>query len=134
MKTLKLFLVIVLIVMLTRCGSTLVNSKIKNNERPVALVNDSLEYEITIVDVGFNSYLKTIARPRGFHSLKYLEMKNRFLVPIWNQRVANPSQFNPVVYENRIEYDFFTQYGYEVNYLLFQYFQFIQYKYRILLR
>ncbi|HAO14061.1 MAG TPA: hypothetical protein DDE71_00620, partial [Tenacibaculum sp.] len=72
MKTLKLFLVIVLIVMLTRCGSTLVNSKIKNNERPVALVNDSLEYEITIVDVGFNSYLKTIARPRGFHSLKYL--------------------------------------------------------------
>ncbi|SED08046.1 hypothetical protein SAMN04489761_4208 [Tenacibaculum sp. MAR_2009_124] len=126
--------VIVAIVIIISCSSIPSESSTKEKEKPVVIENDSLEYEIIIIDPGFNNHLYSIARPRGYHSLKYLEIRNRFLVPIWNQRVNNPSQFNPNIYENRINYDPYVEYGYEVNYLLFQYFQFAQRKYRMTLR
>jgi len=126
--------VVCVITIIISCSSIPSQTNSGKKEEPVVIANDSLEYEIIIIDPGFNNYLYSIARPRGYHSLKYLEIKNRFLVPIWNQRVNNPSLFNPNIYENRINYDPYVEYGYEVNYLLFQYFQFAQRKYRMTLR
>jgi hypothetical protein len=42
------------------------SSKIENKppkEEPVVIANDSLEYEIIIIDIGFNQFLNTIAQP-----------------------------------------------------------------------
>ena len=121
-------------VVVISCSSIPLKSNIDKEESPVVIANDSLAYEIIIIDPGFNVYLSSTARQRGYHSLKFLELKNRFYVSIWNQRVNNPSQFNPNIYENIIHYNSFINYGYEVNYLLFNYFEFAQRKYRMTLR
>ncbi|MFL0094137.1 DUF6146 family protein [Tenacibaculum maritimum] len=60
--------------------------------------------------------------------------KNLFYVSTWNYRVTNINQFNPNIYENIIDYDPNINYGYEVNYKLFNYFEFAQQKYRMQLK
>ena len=44
----------------------------------VRIVNDSLEYEVTIIDPGFNSWLVSSAQPRQFYTQNYMEVRNRF--------------------------------------------------------
>ncbi|WNW00736.1 DUF6146 family protein [Tenacibaculum sp. HL-MS23] len=135
MKTLKYFsTVIILIISFYACGSSSIKNKTTVKEAPVVIKNDSLEYEITIIDIGFTTYLNTIARPPGFHSQFYLENKNRLYVSVWNSRVNNPINFNTNIYENIIDYNQNVNYGYDVNYKLFNYFEFAQRKYRMTLR
>ncbi|NJW53324.1 DUF6146 family protein [Salinimicrobium oceani] len=95
----------------------------------VRISNDSLEYEILIIDPGFSYFLNAVARPEGYHSLSYLESKNRFLVNDYNQRVRMPQQYDPQIYEMEINYDPNIDYGYEVNYKLYNYFVFLSRKY-----
>ena len=116
------------------CGSPSSAIKKTPKEQPVVIANDSLEYEIIILDIGFNNYLNSIAQPVGFYTQTYLENKNQFYVLAWNNRVNNPAQFDPHIYENIINYDPNINYGYKVNYKLFNYFEFAQRKYRMTLR
>ncbi|CAL66440.1 DUF6146 family protein [Christiangramia forsetii] len=90
----------------------------------VRIANDSLEYEIIIIEPGFNLFINSYAKPRGYHSQSYLENKNQFLVSEYNQRVGQPLTYNPDLYINHINYDRNIDYGYEVNYLLYNYFVF----------
>jgi len=99
-------------------------------EDPVRIANDSLEYEIIIIDLGFNSYLAT-AKPMNFYTQSTLEAKNRVYVAEWNIRVADPLRYNSSIYENIIDYQPNIDYGMEVNYKLYQYFQFAQKKYKM---
>jgi len=78
--------------------------------------------------------LRTIAQPVGFYTQAYLENRNQFYVAEWNRRVNNPAMFAPNIYENIINYDDHVDYGYDVNYKLFNYFEFAQRKYRMTLR
>ena len=103
----------------------------ETKEEPVRIANDSLEYEIIIIDIGFNAYLNTIARPMGYHSQTYLETRNLIYVTEWNNRARNPTRFNANIYENVIDYQPNIDYGLEVNYKLFSYFQFAQRKYKM---
>lgn len=112
------------------CGSSPIKKEIEK-EAPVVIANDSLEYEIIIIDPGFTAFLNSIAQPVGFYSQKYLETRNRVWVISWNQRVQNPMRFNPNIYENQINYQSNIDYGYEVNYKLFNYFLFAQRKYNM---
>lgn len=133
MKLLKYISVIgVVSLIFWSCGTNNL-TKETNKEEPVVIANDSLEYEIIIIDPGFNAFINSIAQPRGFYSQQYLEARNRMWVINWNQRVQNPNQFNPNIYENIIDYDQNIDYGYEVNYLLFNYFLFAQRKYNMTL-
>jgi len=88
----------------------------------VRIANDSLEYEIIIIEPGFNLFINSYARPRGYHSQAYLENKNQFLVSEYNQRVSQPTAYDPNLYINQINYNSNVDYGYEVNYLLYNYF------------
>ena len=99
-------------------------------EEPVRIANDSLEYEIIIIDIGFNSYLAT-AKPMNFYSQSTLEAKNRVYVTEWNIRASNPLRYNSNIYENVVDYQPNIDYGMEVNYKLYQYFQFAQKKYKM---
>ena len=113
------------------CSSYPVKNSEKSKEKPVIISNDSLEYEIIILDVGFTLYLNTVAKPENYYSLNYLENKNNIYVTNWNLRALNPSKFNSSIYENSIDYSPQIRYGLEVNYKLFNYFQFAQQKYKI---
>lgn len=131
MNTLKnLFVASFLLSLLLWACSPKLSNKTKKEE-PVKIANDSLEYEIIIIDIGFNSYLNSIAKPRGYYSQTYLELKNRNYVITWNYRARNIPRFNENIYQNVIDYDPTIDYGYEVNYLLFNYFEFAQRKYRM---
>ena len=66
----------------------------------VRIANDSLEYEIIIIDPGYSYFLNTIARPEGYYSQSYPENKNQFLVTDYNQRVRQPFRYNPNIYEH----------------------------------
>ena len=132
MKTLQHILALSIIgIMLWSCGPSPIKNTSNTNEEPVVIANDSLEYEIIIIDPGFTTYLNSIAKPEGYYSQTYLENKNRLYVINWNYRAQNPLQFNPNIYENVIDYSPHIDYGYEVNYKLFNYFEFAQRKYKM---
>ena len=94
----------------------------------ITIKNDSLDYEIKILEVGFWGWLQT-QRPRGFYSQSYLENWNWRYVTTYNIRATNPSRYGPNLYPRRIDYDPHIDYGYEVNYLLYHYFKFFEQKY-----
>lgn len=92
----------------------------------IRIANDSLEYEVIIIDPGFNSWLASNARPRGFYSESYLESRNQIYVTEWNIRASQPQLYNPNLYELRIDYNPSIHYGYEVNYLIYNYMIYFQ--------
>tara|TARA_R110002020_G_scaffold21009_2_gene71222 strand:- start:46112 stop:46597 length:486 start_codon:yes stop_codon:yes gene_type:complete len=95
----------------------------------ITIADDSTEYEIIIIEPGFNFWLNSVARPRQYYSQNYLENRNRLYVMEWNQRVLQPFRYSPNLYELQIDYSPSIDYGYEVNYKLYNYFIYFQRKY-----
>jgi len=89
------------------------------------IANDSLEYEILIIEPGFNVWLRT-QPPKGYYGQTFLEAKNRLFVTEYNFRVRNFQLFDRNLYEQEINYEFHIDYGLEVNYLLYNYFTYFQ--------
>jgi hypothetical protein len=101
---------------------------IKENDT-VTIANDELEYEIIIIEPGFNFWLASTARPEGFYSQQFMETRNYQYVIEWNQRVLQPQRYNPNLYELQIDYQPNIDYGYDVNYKLYNYFIYFQLTY-----
>ncbi|SHI90865.1 DUF6146 family protein [Pseudozobellia thermophila] len=95
----------------------------------VKIASDSTEYEIIIIEPGFNFWLQSVAKPRGYYSQSFLENRNQIYVINYNQRVLQPQRYDPNLYEFQINYDPNIDYGYEVNYKLYNYFIYFQRKY-----
>jgi hypothetical protein len=95
----------------------------------VVIADEETEYEIVIIDPGFYSWLKGFARPEGYYSQTFLENRNAIYVLNWNQRVLLPGQYPSNLYEWPIDYDPNIDYGYEVNYKLYNYFIYFQRRY-----
>ncbi|MEZ4853833.1 DUF6146 family protein [Flavobacterium sp.] len=102
------------------------NEKPKLESDTIKIANDEIAYEITIIDAGFSRWFNSYARPRGFYSQNFLETRNIFWVTEWNRRALNPQQYNPNLYEIPINYTGNTNYGYEVNYMLYNYLVYFQ--------
>ncbi|MCT8340373.1 DUF6146 family protein [Flavobacteriaceae bacterium TK19130] len=94
----------------------------------IRIANDSLEYEIIIIEPGFQGWLVS-QPPRGYYNQSYLENRNRIYVQEYNYRARNPLQYSPQLYPQPINYDMNVDYGYEVNYLLFNYFRYFMQEY-----
>ena len=105
------------------------SNPIKNNDT-IRIVNAEIEYEILIIEPGFNTWLGITARPEGYYSQSFLEIKNTQYVTAWNSRVLNPKQYDSNLYEMQINYQLGIDYGYEVNYKLYNYFIYFQNKYK----
>ncbi|WP_417353140.1 DUF6146 family protein [Flavobacterium alkalisoli] len=91
----------------------------------VRIANDELEYEIIIIDPGFNSWLYSRARPRGYYNQQYFETKNKLWVTQWNIRAMQPQRYGDL-YLMAIDYEPHIDYGYEVNYMLYNYLVYFQ--------
>jgi hypothetical protein len=125
------FYIFVLLLTIIACSSikkdTIDSSKTsKLLNDTIRIANDSLEYEVLIIDPNFSSWLNANAYPRNFHSLTYLENKNQFYVNEWNNRVMQPQRFSPNLYGMTIDYNSNIRYGYEVNYLIYNYMIYFQ--------
>jgi len=114
------------------CSSKSTLPKQANNENKtiaiddtVRIANDSLEYEVIIIDPGFNSWLISRARPRGYYSQPYFENRNRMWVMEWNNRALNPTRYGDM-YQMQIDYQSRIDYGYEINYMLYNYLVYFQ--------
>jgi hypothetical protein len=129
MKTVFYYVAIGLLI--ASCSSTkkTATQETTASQEVVRIANDSLEYEIIIMDIGFDTYLNTIAKPMNFYSQEYYESKNQFYVTEWNIRAQNPLRYRSDIYANQIDYDYQIDYGLEVNYKLYNYFKFVEYKY-----
>ena len=102
---------------------------LKENDT-VRIANDSIEYEIIIIEPGFNAWLASSARPEGFYSQNFLENRNYQYVIAYNQRVLQPRVYDPNLYQMQINYQQGIDYGYDVNYKLYNYFIYFQLKYK----
>lgn len=133
----KLLYTMLLALIIISCATTQNKSdsstQPKNPNDTIRIANDSLEYEILIIEPGFNNWLVS-QPPRGFYGQPYLEIRNKIMVTNYNNRVLQPSRYNPNIYLQQINYDHFTDYGYEVNYLLYNWFEFFQQRYNQKLR
>jgi hypothetical protein len=130
----------ILIVLLTivACSTTsqniastdTVSASNKKVNDTIRIANDSLEYEVIIIDNGFSTWLASRAYPRNYYSLQYLENKNYLYVTEWNNRVLQPQRYSPRLYEMSIDYRPDIHYGYEVNYLIYNYMIYFQSTYK----
>lgn len=128
----KIILLFSICIAIYSCGSgnnmkgTTSKGVIQNDT--IRIANDSLEYEIMIIEPGFDSWLIS-QPPRGFYGQSFLELKNRSFVSEFNSRVLNPGRYSHKLYSEQINYDPTIDYGYEVNYLLYNYFVYFQEEY-----
>lgn len=99
----------------------------------ISIKNDSLNYEIIIVEFGYDEWMKT-QKPIGYYTKGYLVRTNKIMVTEFNSRVEDRERNSEELYPDKIEYDFTIDYGYDVNYHLYHYFKFFQEKYRQKLR
>lgn len=104
------------------------DDKPKLENDTIRISNKEIEYEVLIIDGGFTSWFNSYAKPRSYYSQSYLEARNRIWVLEWNRRVMLPSQYNPNLYEMTINYESNIDYGYEVNYMIYNYLVYFQLK------
>ena len=100
-------------------GTILIKTKDSNYELT--------EYDLTVSDLGYESFL-AMQPSAETYSLSYLRNKNKQYVSVWNSRVTTG---NPEIYEMPIDYESQTFYGLEFEYKLFQFFKFMEDKYKI---
>jgi hypothetical protein len=131
----SVYLIVIILVSLFSCKTS--NSSFSKTDKLIAtqndtvrIANDKLEYEVIIIDPGFSTWLVTTALPRNYYSQSYLESRNRIWVSEWNSRVLQPMRYSPNLYEMTINYDPNTDYGYEVNYLIYNYMVYFQNRYK----
>lgn len=130
----NLFSIIILIVFFASCKANKAGSSV-SNETPKAekqdtirIANDELEYEVIIIDSGFDSWMLRRARPKTFYKQSFLEARNIQYVTEWNRRVVS-SDYDLNLYDMQINYAQGVNYGFDVNYILYHYFVFFEEKY-----
>lgn len=137
-KLISLTGIVLGLIILTNCGTSKEALSISDEEKQafaavegdtVEIANDDVEYQIIIIEPGFFTWLNSIAKPEGYYSQTFLENRNKLLVLNWNQRAMLPTVYNPDLYQMQIDYQPDIDYGYEVNYKLYNYFIFFQRKY-----
>ena len=92
---------------------------------------DQEEYELTIIDPGFQRWYSINGRPADFHTKNYYEQWNHRYVIQWNQLVNQQGLRRTVNYpfENHIDYDANIDYGIALNHELYWYFRYIEAQY-----
>lgn len=133
MKYCVTFIVVICLLLSCKPTNKVVNASPETPKKAsdtVRIANEETEYEVIIIDPGFNTFLYSQARPRGFYSEVFLEQRNVIYVNEWNIRARQPMQYDSDLYLMQIDYDPNIHYGYEVNYLLYNYFVYFQLKYK----
>jgi hypothetical protein len=95
----------------------------------VANGQDSTEYELVIIDPGFQSWFDMNRKPVWYYTKDYLASWNYQYVVAWNARVRDPlfaqsRANNPFILE--IDYRPAVDYGIDLNYKLYHYFKYIE--------
>ena len=117
------------LVILSACNISKSTTSDKSSTAKLNIVNDttpkdSVEYELIIIDPGFDTWLSVYAKPINFYDQKYYESKNLFFVNEWNSRYNRGVR--PDLYSSYIDYVPGIDYGLELNYKLYNYFLYFE--------
>ncbi|TDO03830.1 DUF6146 family protein [Sunxiuqinia elliptica] len=118
MKTLKFAIFLILI---AACASQQ-NIQIKATD--TVDTEDSVSYELIVLDPGFESWFLTYSKPSWYHSQQYYET--------WNEQYVNAWNYNSIWHRNarlldgQIDYNPQIDYGLDINHKLFYYFQYVE--------
>lgn len=85
---------------------------------------DSVEYELIIFDVKFDTWYILQDSPARYRSNEYYESWNRRYVSEWNYKAMSPRRYD--FFEPIIGYEPTVEYGFELNHKLFYYFQYVE--------
>ena len=114
------------------CTTNKLENEKSNTENKLTFEpNEDGEYDIIVFDPQYDVYLKSIARPKTYNTYDYYKTRNRLYTTIWNQRNMMPSVYDPNLYAVSIDLDPNVDYGLNFEYKLFNFFQFIEWKYRV---
>ncbi len=122
MKNLILILFISLIVGACSSYSAFNKTESTNEDMTKTDIADSTEYELLILDIGFESWFATRNTSSTAHSNTYYRNWNQQYVSEWNRL---HTQGHPY-FESYIDYHPFIKYGFDINYKLYHYFLFVE--------
>lgn len=91
----------------------------------IHISNPDLEYDVIIIDGAFTNWFNSYARPKNFYTQSYLETRNRIWVLEWNRRARYPMQYGSI-YDMPINYESNIDYGFNVNYMIYNYLVYFQ--------
>jgi hypothetical protein len=91
---------------------------------------DTLEYELIIIDPGFETWFIRTRQPEEMYTQEYLESWNQQLVSQWNSLLGRRGRMDCMP-ETYLSYDPRIDYGKTLNYQLFYYFRYMQERCRI---
>lgn len=122
----KIYLLFIGLFLIISCRTKKNGAFDKRNSKndTIRIANDDLEYEVLIIDPGFNGWLASYAKPRNYHSQNYMEQRNRMWIMQWNQNAISGQRRE--LFEMTINYESNVDYGYEVNYLIYNYLTYFQ--------
>lgn len=123
-----LFLISITSFFLFSCNSNK-NFSAENTEKltsdTIHISNPDLEYDVIIIDGGFTSWFNSHAKPKSFYTQTFLENRNRFWILEWNNRARNPMKYGNI-YDMQINYENNIDYGFHVNYMIYNYLVYFQ--------
>ena len=113
--------IIVAFALILSCSST---KNLPENANTQDNVSDSTEYEMIVMDPGFENWFTVNSKPDWYHSQSYYENWNRQYTHAWNAKINTFPHGHllstPINYEDNIDY------GLEINHKLFYYFQYVE--------
>lgn len=123
MKTKILFYLLALVAAIGACSGPKGAVSIEPNGKS-SPEEDSLSYELIVLDPGFESWYLLNGTPAKYRSQAYYENWNHRYVSTWNYNATLPGKrsfFQPIHGYDRSE-----DYGFELNHKLFYYFQYVE--------
>lgn len=130
MKT--LFILMILIVGYLSTNHVFAQENKEDSTSIIINSEDSVEYELLVFDSRFESYLATVPHSKNFYSNEYYRNWNIQYCSEWNRRHENPFKYGDI-YETKINYDPSVDYGIDLNFKLYYYFQYFEKKHGIVL-
>lgn len=131
MKTFRILVILILFFVIENPLQTKLHASPPDTLRfETAEKETEQEYELLILDPGFDRWFARNSRPISFYEESYLENWNRQLAQQWNTKLGTSRRWDcaPQTY---LDYDPGIDYGKELNYRLFFYFRYMQERCRI---
>jgi hypothetical protein len=127
----NLFAIIVITGLIWSCASNPkhVSDNAKPNLSTQKKTDSADEWEITVFDTEYETFVATRAQPKSMFTESSLKARNQLLVTEWNNRFY--SGVNPNFYEVAIDYDPKENYGFDFEYRLYQFFAYCNWKYGV---
>ena len=97
-------------------------AKNKNVVDKTSIAKDTCEYELVILDIGFETWFATHNMLAAAHSNQYYKNWNQRYVSEWNRLHLQGHPY----FENLIDFRPTEDYGFDINYKLYHYFLFVE--------